>query len=812
MQKITENIVRLSVRDLVEFVCRSGDIDTRRSGTRIQEAMLVGAEAHRRVQNAQGEEYQAEVSLKIEVPIAEEGQAPEALLQIEGRADGVIVPEGEGETVIDEIKGVYRNIFEMEEPGQVHLAQAEVYAYILAKERALPSVGVRMTYIQLDPEDKPRKQPVVTDGIRYFTRSYTFPEIKKRFESYVNAYKKWVLFVVRHRKARKKSVTGFPFPYEYRPGQRKIVQQVYRTVDEGARLFVQAPTGIGKTLAMLYPSVQAVGQDLSDKIFYLTAKTVTAGVAEEGVALMEARGLRFSFIRITAKEKLCPQTETVCDPLHCPRAKGHFDRVNEAVYDLITHEQAMNREKIEAYAEKYSVCPYEFSLDASYYADVVICDYNYAFAPHVRLQRYFAGGGDFPYILLMDEAHNLVDRARDMFSAQLVKEDVLAAKKLFGGQKTILKWLDKTNKLMLQLKRECEKVTVFTEDSFPTALLYALQNLREAISRFMDRHPNYPESELITDFFFKVSDLLDTSAYISEGYVSYASFSEEGEFFLRLFCINPAERLMETLREVRAAVFFSATFLPVNYYKELLTGDREETAIYVDSPFDPKKRILLLGGDVSSRYNRRGPKEYRKIAEYLLLLSRTRRGNYLAFFPSHRFLQDVGEQLTELLSENAQDDVELLLQKRVMSEQDREDFLLEFADTGRRRSLLGLCVMGGVFSEGIDLVHEQLIGVAIVGTGLPQVCVERELIRQYYEAQELNGFDYAYRFPGFNKVMQAAGRLIRTAEDEGVILLLDERFRYRENLQIFPREWADYTTTEISSADQKIRGFWESRE
>ena len=743
MGKSDDAMIRLSVRDLVEFVCRSGDIDTRRTGPAIQEAMLVGAAAHRRIQSAESERYQAEQSLKIEVEIREEGtEEPEAVLLIEGRADGVITPEDPEEppVIVDEIKGVYRDIFAMEGPEPVHLAQAEVYAYIIAKERALESVGVRMSYVQLELQEEGKKQTLVTDRMRYFRFRYSFEEIRERFESYINSYRKWVLFTVRHQKARDASAKGFPFPYEYRPGQKKIVRQVYHTIADGTRLFVQAPTGIGKTLAMLYPSVQAVGQGEADRIFYLSAKTVAAGVAEEGMTLMAERGLRFSFVRITAKDKVCVLPERHCDPVHCPRAKGHFDRVNEAVYDLVTHEQMVTREIIEAYAEKHQVCPYEFSLDVSYYTDVVICDYNYAFAPHSKLQRYFSGGSNLPYILLLDEAHNLVDRGRDMFSAAVVKEDILAAKKLFTGQKTITKWLDRANKQMLELKRECSSVTVFPDDSFPNALLYTLENLR---------------------------------------------------------------------------VFFSATFLPINYYKELLTGEREDPAMYVDSPFNPEKRKLLLCCDVSSRYTRRSASEYRKIAAYLLTLSRSRRGNYLAFFPSHQFLQDVAGELRAMLSEQAEEGlpvVELISQKRVMSEQDRADFLAEFSDTLRPRSLLGLSVMGGMFSEGIDLVHEQLIGVAVIGTGLPQVCVERDLIRSYYDEHGENGFDYAYRFPGFNKVMQAAGRLIRTVQDEGIILLLDERFRYRENLALFPREWADFRYTDSSSAGREIRTFWEERE
>ncbi len=825
MQKIIENTVRLSVRDLVEFVCRSGDIDKRRTGPAIQEAMLVGAETHRRLQKEQGESYSPEVSLRIEVPIwgeSSEGTArkdeeeAEARLIIEGRADGVIRPgtDADPPVIIDEIKGVYRDVTAMDGPEEVHLAQAEVYAYIAANSEHLSVVGVQMTYVQLEDSAAPKKT-LKEETVRRFSFTYSFEEIKARFDRYVGLYQKWVLFVIRHRKSRDESAAGFPFPYDYRPGQKKIVRQVYRTIEEGKRLFVQAPTGIGKTLAMLYPSVQAVSAGFADKIFYLSAKNVTAAVAEEGMQLMQSRGLGFSYIRITAKDRICVLPERKCDPVHCPRAAGHFDRVNEAVYDLVTHEKAASREVIEAYAEKHRLCPYEFSLDVSYYADVIICDYNYAFAPHVALQRYFSGGGELPYILLADEAHNLADRGRDMYSAVLVKEEVLEAKKLFPEQKSILKLLDRTNKLLLELKRECSGVSIFGKGEFPTALVFVLASLKEAIGKYTDRHPEAPDIEEITDFYFTVSDFLDTAGYAEEedsGYTSFSSFDEDGHFYIKLYCINPAARLKEVLEEVRSTIFFSATFLPVNYYKELLTGDIREDAMYVNSPFDSAKRRLLVGKDVSSKYTRRGPAEYRRIAEYLLRMCTARKGNYLAFFPSHQFLSMVAGTMNELLSEDGSPSVEVISQKRVMSDSERAEFLSEFSDTGRRHPLLGLSVMGGIFSEGIDLTHEQLIGVAVVGTGLPQISPQQEMIRNYYDAHGENGFDYAYRFPGFNKVMQAAGRLIRTAEDEGVILLLDERFRYRDNLALFPREWADYRVTDLSGVREEILDFWASRE
>lgn len=807
--KITdEKTLQLSVRELVEFVLREGDIDNRRTGPALTDAMLIGTMAHQKIQRSMGEDYEAEVSLKY--LWSYNGGIS---LSIEGRADGIITDyngkeKEKGAYTIDEIKGIFRDVERMEKPVGVHLAQAEMYAFILTEMYHLPRIAVQVTYVQLDINEKTQQLVVLSDKIHRFVFEYSCEEIRKKAEEYTGLFEKWASFVIDHRQRRKESADGFPFPYpEYRPGQKKIISQVYKTVREGKRLFVQAPTGIGKTLSMLYPAVRALGEGLSDKIFYLTAKTVTSNVAEEGMRLMDEKGLLFSYIKITAKEKMCPLEMMHCDPVNCERAKGHFSRINEAVYDLITHERCISSEKISEYALKHRVCPYEMSLDVSLYTDVIIADYNYAFAPHVRLQRYFGSGSKQDHIFLMDEAHNLVDRARDMYSAALVKEDVLQAKKFFKDQKGILKQLEKVNKQLLSLKRECDGKTVFTEETFPNVLLFDLMALKERITKYLDRNPNAPEMEEILNFYFEVSDFLDTADHLyNGGYLSYASFDEKGAFFLRLFCIDPSVRLKELLDNVTASVFFSATFLPINYYKELLTGDKDEMAMYVDSPFEQKNRRILVGKDVSSKYTRRNYQEYKKIAEYLLHMIKGARGNYLAFFPSHKYLEEVGEVLKEYQDKG--EDFELIFQKRSMKEEERKAFLDRFEEK-TEHSLLGLSVMGGVFSEGIDLRHDRLIGVAVVGTGLPQVCVERELIKQFYQDRGENGFDYAYRYPGFNKVMQAAGRLIRTKEDRGIILLLDERFIWNNAVRLFPKEWSDYMITDSDRVFQDVSDFWE---
>lgn len=788
----------LSVRSFVEWILRSGDIDSRSEAGLSENAMAIGSLVHKRLQQREKAEglYEAEVALKISASLLD-GEKEVGKLCIEGRADGIYEPTEENPLyVIDEIKSTFSDVSLMEEPVPVHFAQAAVYAYIYATDNRLPAIGIQMRYVTLETEDG--KMRISDTPVRTFYSEYSYEEISALFNSYLEKYKPWALWVLKHRRERMESINNLSFPFSYRSGQKKLVYQVYDTIGKEEMLFVEAPTGTGKTIAMLYPSIRRMGEGLTEKIFYLTAKTVTSFVAEDTMKLLFQQGLKATYVKITAKEKMCPLKTPECDPIHCPYAKGHFDRVNDCIYELITTKNSFSMSEISEAAERYKVCPFEMSLDASYFADVIIGDYNYAFAPHVALKRYFEGGSS-DAVLLIDEAHNLSDRAREMYSAILVKENILSIKHLFSDAKSIVTAAEKVNKILLELKRECDKVTLFTEETFPTVLIYALLTLRDKIGKYLEETKN-PENraDKLTRF-FEIRDFLDTYDVMGEDYISYASFTESGEFFLKLFCIHPARRLGETFSDVRSSILFSATFLPIRYYKELLSEDPEVKAIQTESPFPPDHKKIVIASDVTSRYQRRNEDEYRKIASYITKIASEKRGNYLVFFPSYKFMEEVRGYISE-------DAGTILMQKRTMTEEDRREFLKTF-ETTSDTSLLGLTVIGGLFSEGIDLTGEKLIGVIIVGTGFPMVDAERELMKQYYEAHEENGFDFAYRFPGFNKVLQCAGRLIRTAEDRGMIFLLDDRFLQYPYPKLFPSDWK-IAVTNIDGIESEIRDFW----
>ncbi len=826
--------VRISVRSLVEFILRSGDIDNRKAASP-ENAMQEGGRIHRMIQRRMGPSYQAEVSLSY----AYDAGAYEII--VEGRADGIIT-EKEIETLsqaaieekategdetrpavtslqeqsvqkvtvtIDEIKGTYRDLKKMKAPVPVHLAQAKCYAYIYATQKKLPNIRVRMTYCHMETEE-----------LRYFHEEYLYEELRAWFQDLMAQYKKWADHQFAWQKCRQESIRKMVFPFPYREGQKELVTYVYQTIYHKRKLFVEAPTGAGKTISTVFPALKAMGEGMCERLFYLTAKTITRTVADDTISLLRERGLQLKSVILTAKDKICFMEETECNPVNCPYAKGHYDRVNEAMYDLLTHVDNLTRERIEAYAQKYQVCPFELCLDMSLFADAVICDYNYLFDPHVYLRRFFAEGVRGEYIFLVDEAHNLVERGREMYSALLCKETFLELKKTVKAyDDRIAKNLDKCNREMLALKRECEGCQVVAQTD---ALVRALIRLGTSIEDYLEDHEDSPVRADLLAFYFEVSHFLEMYELADENYVTYSELREDGSFIVKLFCVNPAGNLINCMRRGRSTILFSATLLPIGYYKTLLGAEEGDYEVYARSVFRPDKLGLFIGSDVTSRYARRGDAEYYRIASYIHNMIEKRQGNYMVFFPSHSFLQRVYEVYRDYF--NADQTVECILQESHMNEEAREAFLNRFRgnedcdlqslirmdiEVEEERSLLGFCVMGGIFSEGIDLKNDSLIGAVIVGTGLPQVCNERELLKKYFDAWGENGFDYAYRYPGMNKVLQAAGRVIRTVDDFGVVALLDERFLSPAYQRLFPREWQERVAVTVDQIGRKVEKFWD---
>ncbi len=800
MEKDMGDKIKISVRNLVEFIFRSGDLDNRTGGRRDTDAMQEGSRIHRKIQKRMGSDYSAEFPLSITIPVSRDNTAFE--LCVEGRADGIVSRAKEKPSVIiDEIKGVYMELSRLKEPIAVHRAQAMCYAYIYSRLYDHEEIGIRITYCNLE-----------TENMKYFNETFTFKELEEWFLNLINEYGKWAVWQIHWYRRRNESIKALDFPFSYRPGQKELVTDVYKTIIREKRLFLEAPTGVGKTISTIFPAVKAMGEGLVSKIFYLTAKTITRTVAEETFQKLMEEGLHLKSVTITAKEKICVLDKPDCNPVSCARANGHYDRVNDAVFDLLNNENDISRDLILSYADKHNVCPFEMCLDVSTWADNIICDYNYVFDPNVYLRRFFLGEKKSDYIFLIDEAHNLVDRAREMYSAVLYKEHFLKIKKLIKNQNDtalnsrpystkLEKRLNACNSDLLKLKRDCDNCRLVENiTDFILHLMRLTAEMEEYLSEYGMPHDD-PDN--ILGLYMDIRHFLNIYEIYSDKYITYTDYDEQGEFRIKLLCMDPSDNLNTCLDKGKSAVFFSATLLPVQYYKDQLGGREGDYAVYAPSPFLMENRLLMIGSDVSTKYNRRNSEEFEKIIQYIIAFTEAKKGNYMVFFPSYQMLNQVAVL--------AQDRLEgLVIQKNNMSETEKEAFLQDFeAEPGSSR--IGFCVMGGIFSEGIDLKNDRLIGAVIVGTGLPMIGNEKELFRGYYDKRNKRGFEYAYLYQGMNKVLQSAGRVIRTMEDKGAILLLDERFRQTQYTNLFPREWYPNLLVNLKTMKTELKNFWYSK-
>ena len=982
-----QKVLRISVRRLVEFLLRSGSLESR-SGPSGEAAMREGARIHRQIQKKGGEGYRAEVPLKLEIPLNEDGlpvlpvctetaleselnvsgndriapacgmtatdsdsSSPESdqtpvcpapvsgqspgngayghdsprtcagnrdqvpssdlFLCLEGRADGIFKKDSSDIFVVDEIKTVFRGLQEMREPEEVHLAQARCYAYMYAAKEGLDRIGIRMTYCGQ-----------VTGEIRFFYEEQSFEELSLWFFSLIRDYGPWIKRKLSFEESAIRTIRAVNFPFPYREGQFDLAAGVYRTIVHGRKLFLQAPTGTGKTLAVLFPALKAVGEGKAEKIFYLTAKNVTGRVALESLRLLYERGLCVRSLELVSKERSCVCDEVDCRSSSCPRADGHYDRINGALRDLLDGAEGgepITAEKIADCAEKHRVCPYELSLDAADFSDVIICDYNYVFHPRVRLTRFFgdteAAGKKNGTILLVDEAHNLLERGREMYSAEISAREVKQFRRSVRDRQPQL-W--KTLKDLVRVLNGMEKeaalksapgksapgaggeICTFLPGELDPGLSTALQRVRDRIRWILEQdrrsevlytsfisgageyegenkrgkgktepdtdgtgtgdaetdadtadinitdikgkdkkgknkkennktgnsRADTGKTQELLEFYFEITRFHEVLEMLDEHYIVYSvnkpARREGGGFNLHLYCADPSARLQNCEAASVSTICFSATFLPIQYYKGLLGGTGDDFEMYARSSFAPDQREVVIVKDVTSRYRDRRADNYERIARGIRQIAACRPGNYMVYFPSYAFLENVQEAFTRIFGiaagsaegtddlEESREGITLLTQKPRMDDEERVSFLKAFENPRSGCSLIGFCVLGGMFGEGIDLRNDRLIGCLIVGTGIPPVEPRRELLREYFSSRGRNGYDYAYRFPGMNKVLQAAGRVIRTAEDAGVVALMDERFAERENRELFPPEWGIPREADSGGAAVIVSSFWEN--
>ena len=828
--------VHLPIRQLVEFLLRTGSIDSRFTGF---DRALEGAHIHRKLQKAAGDGYQAEVFLSVE------RQAEDITFTLEGRADGIFTDET-GTVVIDEIKTTAVPPEEItEDMNPCHWAQGMVYGAIYAAQQSLPELNVRLTYYQID-----------TDQIIRFIRRFTQQELDEFLDKLLCQYAPWAQRRIEWDVKRTQSLAALQFPFaQYRPGQRAMAGEIYRacragkTADckGGTRLFCQAPTGIGKTMSALFPALKAMGEGNGEKLFYLTARNTTQTAAEDALTRLHTAQpeLALRSVTLTAKEKVClhPDAEghPACLPELCPYANGYYERLKDALADLLDSAVPYDRAALTETARRHRVCPFELGLDLSEWCDVVIGDYNYLFDPTVHLRRFFDAAGD--YIFLIDEAHNLPDRARAMYSARFCKSSLTDARRAIGKGKSALKTaLTKADRGFLEARRAVTKLaprrgsaptespaedltqqtslldtepaeaafplpepllaqdsTVFLQE-LPKELLRLLFNLQAPLQDWLEINPEADAHAQLLELYFAVQDITRAAERYDAHFITQLT-ARGSELEWELLCLDPAPFVDASLAAGRAAALFSATLTPPGYYRSVL-GCPDARAVALESPFPPEHLGLYCLPGISTRYRDREA-SVQAVSDALAALARAKVGNYLAFFPSYAYLRQVHEDFTARYP-----DIGTLAQESGLDDAARAAFLEQFGPSPAK-TLLGFGVMGGIFGEGVDLVGDRLIGCAIVGVGLPQVNPRQEILRRYYDEAGGTGFDYAYRFPGMNKVLQAAGRVIRTQEDRGVVLLLDDRFARAEYTRLFPRHWHQLqylrSTTEL---EQQLAAFW----
>lgn len=789
--------IKISVRNLVEFVLRSGDLDT---SFRSMSRAVEGTKAHQKVQKSKDENYEAEVTLKHSF------EYQGFTFIIEGRADGIIKEEIEDSVqinddlidkqppcsiCIDEIKSTTRPLEMIDENyNEVHWAQVKLYGYIYSLQNELENVDIQLTYFHLE-----------TEIVKYIRKNFSFKSLETFFYGIIDKYIVWASFTSQWNIVRDNSVKELMFPFQnYRIGQRQLAVSAYRTIRDGQKLFIQAPTGIGKTISTLFPTVKAFGEGHTSKIFYLTAKTIARQVAEEAFIKMREKGLRFKTLTLTAKDKICFKEESRCDPEYCEYAKGHFNRVNDGILDILKNEDELSRSIIEEYSRKHNICPFEFSLDLALWADTVICDFNYVFDPRVYLKRFF----DFSknnYTFLIDEAHNLVDRSREMFSATLYKRPFLDLKRVFKDkQPKIAKALDKLNSYMLKMRKLCESENFYIQKEMPDDISYLLNNLMSVSEEFLATKQGKEGHKELLDLFFEALSFTRILELYDDRYVTYIE-KDNKDVKLKIFCLDPSYLLSEAVKRGKTAIFFSATLSPIEYFKDILGGHKDDNIIILPSPFKKKNLLLMTASNVSTRYKDR-ENSYHIIADYIKTVS-IEKGNYIVFFPSYKYMNDVYEIFTEKYPK-----YNTSIQKNAMTEEEREEYLGKF-QYNPKETLISFAVMGGIFSEGVDLKGDRLSGAIIVGVGLPQICLERNIIRDYFDERNNKGFNYAYMYPGMNKVLQAAGRVIRTEEDKGVVVLIDDRFTYSSYRMIFPKEWShNITVLSPKKVESILTSFW----
>ena len=770
----------LSVHQLVDFLLRSGDIDSRIFN---RSSMKEGSRIHSRYQESQSKGYISEYPLKTDMVV------DDVEITLQGRADGII-HRGD-EYIIDEIKSTVADLnFFFEENKKWHLGQAICYAYMFAKEQKLQSMKIRLTYIRQGKE----KDKLVREF------SYQYIELENYVLDLLDQYVDFYNIVFNNTSKRNLSIKQLEFPFDsFRKGQKTMSKAVYENCMNGGVLFVEAPTGIGKTMSSLFPTIKAMSEYEESKIFYLTAKTSGRESASNAISLLKMRGLEINDIVITAKEKICFCKGRACNPDECLFCKNYYNKIQSILrYSLLTY-TSFDYDTITEIAFENEVCPFEFQLDLSLFMDVIICDYNYMFDPNSYMKRYFDEDCS-KYYALIDETHNLVSRSKDMYSTSIslsLFENVRKNIRHFSN-KRIKNLIKRTMELFEEFETYEEGFTVV--DNFS-------DEVYKKLSRFYDRYQEFSKDpgikipKEIVDLYIEINTFLKISELYSDKYMAYVEKTEE-DIVLKFFCMDPSRFIRNRLKQVKSSTLFSATMSPIEYYMNTVGGNVEEDSFLIlPSPFKPSNLLLMVAPKVSIKYKNREA-SYSQVCEYIKNFVSSKVGNYFVYVPSYEYL----DRIRPLLGFDTP--VELYFQSRDMSDSDKVEFINKF-QSSPSITTIGFAVIGGAFSEGIDLVSDRLIGAVVIGVGMPRINFESDQLKKYYDEWGLPGYNYAYLNPGMNKVMQAVGRVIRSEDDRGAVLLIDERYTHYNYRSLFKKEWSNYQIVfEPKDVKKKITNFF----
>ncbi len=756
-----EKSIKMSVHQLVDFLLRKGDIDNRVYN---KNTMNEGSRLHASYQRRQDSDYIAEYYLIHTFKV------DDFEVTLNGRADGII--SRPFLTTIDEIKtSVMDNEEFYQEQGEWHLGQAKIYALIYALDHDLERMGVRLTYI-----NQLNNSSLVKDF------KYTKEELENYVTGLIREYLEFYKLVFSQLEKRNETSELLDFPFKkFRKGQRELAKYTFAAIKNKQNLYVEAPTGIGKTMSTLFPAVKSFSNGEVDKIFYLTAKNSGVEAAFNATKLLVEKGLRVVAIQITAKEKICACPGRGCNPDECPFAKNYYGKVRNAIIEAVTHELLLSKDVITEYAMRHQICPFEYELDLSLFSDIIICDFNYLFDPIVYMRRYF-DEDNYRMVGLIDEAHNLVERGRDMYSASIDYYEFKRMKNSLKDYnhkelKTAIRRISKLFKAYQEEKEEGYNLL----DDIDNKILNALSNFQKCCSDFMKKEHQKVTDEL-KDFYFSTIRFSKIADFFDENF-KFFIYKDQKEISLNIYNLDPSSLIGQSLKKLEAAVLFSGTLSPLDYYVQMLGGNEDSPVLKIPSPFPKENFKLMIAPNVSTTYKNRD-NTILEVVDYIKTMVDQKVGNYFVFFPSYKYLNSV-------LAKFDDSSYELHVQKSEMSESEKIRFLDNF-QANPKTTHIAFAVLGGIFSEGIDLLHDRLIGAIIVGVGLPQISYERDLIRNYFNENEENGFEYAYVKPGMNRVMQAVGRVIRSEEDVGAVLLIDERYMHRQYQDLFKAEWNNY--------------------